>query len=686
MKPETLIGKTIGQYEIVSLIGQGGMAVVYRARQMSPRRDVAMKVVATALSENEHFLERFNREVEVIASLEHAHIVPVHEHGTTPEGITYLTMRLMRGGTLAERIKSGGALPAADIARILNQIGAALDHAHANHVIHRDLKPNNILLDEQGNAYLADFGLARIVAEDERLQKALTETGSFLGTPAYISPEQVETGRASKSSDIYSLGVILYEMLTGRPPFSAESAFKLMQAHVSERAPLIHRFRPGLPNAVEGVVERVLDKMPTRRYQTATDLAQDFSAAIQATTAVVQERPPLPGHADTTLLSATTPNAPSPLVSLTGSSPTLRRPARARLFAAGAGVAALLIMALVVGLLTLTRAPGGAAYATPGSVDEAQRPATGVPADLTFTPEDLQSAQGRLQGAFIGVMPCTLETGFHASLARSFVTRASALGLPTRVENPNGEKFRQPAILDQFIVQGAKAIFICPIDFHILMPSIKAAQEAGIFIMTTGDEPLGERTIVFTITNEQMGKAVGEYTAQYINANLGGTAQVMILNYPPAPATLIRGNAMEQALRDNAPNATLVGSWPGGLSENGRKSMQEALAAFPNLNVIMSINDAGAFGAVQTLAEMGKRPDEVLIFSVDAEPEAQRKIQNGEYFVASFDNDPVLAGQLAAEASVKMLAGKIVPKQVFLPGQMVTRETLRATPLPSATP
>ncbi|MFN8417793.1 MAG: serine/threonine-protein kinase [Anaerolineae bacterium] len=260
MKPDSLIGRIVGQYEISSLLGQGGMAVVYRARQHAMKRDVAMKVVLDTYTEDPTFMERFDREVEVIASLEHPHIVPVIEHGTTNDGVIYLTMRYIKGGTLSERVRREGKLPIEDISRILTQIGSALDYAHSRGVIHRDLKPNNILLDEQGDAYLADFGLARLVESDDRLKKNLTETGTLLGTPTYIAPEQIEEGRADHRSDIYSLGVILFELLTGRPPFVSDSAFKLMQAHVSEQPPKVRSLREGLPASLEAVLSFALER------------------------------------------------------------------------------------------------------------------------------------------------------------------------------------------------------------------------------------------------------------------------------------------------------------------------------------------------------------------------------------------------------------------------------------------
>ncbi|MFN8417792.1 MAG: sugar ABC transporter substrate-binding protein [Anaerolineae bacterium] len=349
-----------------------------------------------------------------------------------------------------------------------------------------------------------------------------------------------------------------------------------------------------------------------------------------------------------------------------------------RLFTAG-------IVTVVVVLLGLFGLASQMASRTPKAVDESERPLTGSPNDLFFTDDQLAIARNQLQGSFIGVVPCTLTTAYHASLARAVITRANALGLQTRVIDSENDRSLQPAIVDRFVVEGAKAIFVCPLDFSSLMPSLQAAQEAGVKVMTTGDVPLGKGTVVLSITNERMGSAIGEYAAKYINENLGGKAQVMVLDYPPVPFTVDRAQAMEKALLAAAPGATIVGRWIGGLSANGEKSMQEALQDFPDINVILSINDAGAFGAVKALQAAGKQPVDVAIFSVDAEPEAKRMIRDNEYFVASFDNDPVYAGTLAIDAAVKMLGGGITPQQVLLPGQVYTKE-VAAQETPIATP
>src|SRR5215831_16131584 len=208
--PKRLVGKKIGQYEIISLLGEGGMATVYRAHQSAMNRDVALKVVSNVLAMDSNFEKRFNREVELIARLDHAHIVPVHEHGTTADGTIYLSMRYLKGGTLSELIRRENPLPLEKVSLILNHIASALDFAHQQGFLHRDIKPSNILLDDQGNAYLTDFGLARMIAPDTL--NALTAPDTLLGTPKYLSPEQVNQSKLDARSDIYSLGVVLYEM------------------------------------------------------------------------------------------------------------------------------------------------------------------------------------------------------------------------------------------------------------------------------------------------------------------------------------------------------------------------------------------------------------------------------------------------------------------------------------------
>ncbi|MCZ7546491.1 MAG: serine/threonine protein kinase [Anaerolineae bacterium] len=266
--------RQLGQYEIIEELGHGGMSTVYRARQASMGREVAIKVLAAELAREKGFMERFTKEVQLIALLEHPHILPVIDYGET-NGAAYLVMRFLQGGSLSDRIKQG-PFSLSEANAMLNQIASALDYAHRRGVIHRDLKPSNILMDKDGNCYLTDFGIAKIAHIDD----GLTTTGHVMGTPAYMSPEQGLGLPINGRADIYALGLILYEMLVRRRPFTADSPPALIFQHVYHPPPRPTVLNPDLPQAVEEVVLKALAKRPEERYQTPMDLANAFDYAL----------------------------------------------------------------------------------------------------------------------------------------------------------------------------------------------------------------------------------------------------------------------------------------------------------------------------------------------------------------------------------------------------------------------
>jgi serine/threonine protein kinase len=286
MNAEALIGTVLGTCTLQKLIGQGGMGAVFLAQQSRPRRQVAVKVLLpmTPLSPNQlvAFLERFRRETDAAASLEHPNITPVHEYGER-DGLAYLVMPYINGGTLRDELEREGPLPLEKVVSYLDQIAAALDFAHEGGVIHRDIKPANILMTAEGRLLLTDFGLVKIVAEGQAPQVRLTGPGAPVGTPDYMAPEQVIGEEVDARADLYSLGIILFQMITGTTPFQGETPMQIAAQHLQIPPPSPQMLRPDLPLAAEQVVLRALAKRPADRYPRAQDLANAFRVALAGT-------------------------------------------------------------------------------------------------------------------------------------------------------------------------------------------------------------------------------------------------------------------------------------------------------------------------------------------------------------------------------------------------------------------
>jgi Protein kinase domain len=267
-------GQQVAGYRIDDQLASGGMGVVYRATQLSLGRTVALKVLAPHLSTDPEFVERFRQEAALQARLEHPGIVTVYEAEESEEGL-FLAMQLVEGSDLKRLILSGELSPERAL-RLLAQVAAALDAAHEAGLIHRDVKPQNVLVDSGDRAYLADFGLTKSSGS-----RGITRTGAYLGSLDYVSPEQVRGEPVTSASDRYALAAVLYECLAGELPFARETEAALLFAHVSEPPPRVSERRPELPAAVDDVLARGLAKDPAGRYPTATQLIRDAQAALE---------------------------------------------------------------------------------------------------------------------------------------------------------------------------------------------------------------------------------------------------------------------------------------------------------------------------------------------------------------------------------------------------------------------
>ena len=333
-------GQTIGAYRIIHQIGQGGMATVYKVYHAAMDRYVAIKVLPRQLAESPEFTGRFQQEARIIANLEHAHILPVHDYGEA-DGVTYLVMRFMDAGTLKEKMQAG-ALPINGVDRLFTQLADALEYAHTKGVIHRDLKPSNVLVDARGSVFLTDFGIAKLLESSSQF----TGTGAMVGTPAYMSPEQAQGTKVDQRTDIYALGIILYEMVTGRVPFEAETPLAVILKHLNEPLPLPSVVKPDISSSIERILLKALAKNPEDRYATVHEFVDAWKNALsEADTLRVVAPPviisPTPG-AET--VSGPTPTIASPTPS---EMPAQPRPAkRPRWMWVAAGIAGLCVVCI----------------------------------------------------------------------------------------------------------------------------------------------------------------------------------------------------------------------------------------------------------------------------------------------------------------------------------------------------
>jgi len=358
---DSRIGTLVAGYRIESLIGRGGMSVVYLARHEGLERSAALKLLAPELAENEAFRQRFIRESRMAAGLDHPNVIPVYDAGEA-DGLLYIAMRFVRGSDLKTLLAEEGALGLSDVVRVMDQLGAALDAAHSEGLVHRDVKPANVLLSPAtpparvGHLYLADFGLTKKSLSGS----GITKSGQFVGTIDYVAPEQIRSEAVDGRTDVYSAGCVLYECLTGEQPYVRDTEVAVMFAHLNDPPPRPSAVRPEIPPALDAVVERAMAKAADKRYRSAGDLGRAAHDPLRPALAPERE--------------ALVPRDPG----------AARRRKRALL--GGAGVALVAVIALIVAL-----------FARKGSPGPAGGPTTIVSASSSTSPTLLTRFQGLLE-------------------------------------------------------------------------------------------------------------------------------------------------------------------------------------------------------------------------------------------------------------------------------------------------
>lgn len=261
-----------GRYEIVSLVGAGAMGIVYKAHDQELKVDVALKVLRSDLATDPRFVERFRRELLLARQVVHRNVVRIYDISES-DGVRFLTMTFVEGESLLDLLERDGPVAVERATQFVQQLADALQHAHDAGVIHRDLKPGNILIGSDGSAYITDFGVARSVGRSE-----LTRAGAVVGTPDYLSPEQVAGDPVDHRGDIYALGLVFYEMLTGKLPFTGDSQEEILAQRLTGRVRDVRHTGRDVPRFVRAAIARCLERQPSRRYQQARELAADLSS------------------------------------------------------------------------------------------------------------------------------------------------------------------------------------------------------------------------------------------------------------------------------------------------------------------------------------------------------------------------------------------------------------------------
>ncbi len=728
MSTDGFIGRQIGDYTIQHRIGRGGMAFVYQAHQKSVDRYVALKIILLQDDNDANFKRRFAQEARLAASLEHLHILPVYGYGFVENEFAYIAMRLMRGGTLNTWVNQTDRNidRAADI---FLQIASALAYAHSQGVIHRDLKPSNLMFDHADNAFLADFGLAKLVESSQ----GFTQSGNIVGTPAYISPEQLRGDPIDHRADIYSMGILLYHMLTGITPFetAGSTVASIIYAHLEKPPAPARTIRPEISHEVDQVILKALAKDPADRYPNMLEMANALNVALGRSgtlnfakdvlvTDVREKADLLASDAEMnplTELGKIKTDDLKPLsqdVSNTtkadGFGTTIlqirdeprknNRWGSAALLAVSFTGLTIAILAFI-SLLSLRREmlendatqTAESMFMNTSSIltspIQVLAGVNGSSEAYVPSPQEIASASHYFDetGGFLALVTCTQETEYHAVQTREIVELAEEYGLPIRIYDSDGDRYREVTQIERARAEGAKAFIICPLDFELLTSTLESLQavDTPLVQLASGVPTYGG--VVIAGDDYQMGYVAGHAGGEIFTSETDQPARALILDYPTIPLLVNRARGLQEGFLSLIPDVEFVGSAPGGTRENGYEAVQSFLEQGEDFNVILSINDAGAFGAIDALNDAEIDPSSVMIFSVDAENLARQYIRDGYYMRASVEINRQQFSIAAVNVMVKLLAGSSVAEVVIVPpGLAINENYLRQSDLQTETP
>lgn len=562
---------------------------------------------------------RFEREARVIARLEHPHIVPLYHFDVNEDGRAYLVLRYMRGGSLADVLKRQGALNLAQFERIARQVAEALDYAHAHGVIHRDLKPSNILLDEEDNAYLADFGLARLM----EISIEVSHHAPFIGTPTYAAPEQLQDHRVDHRADLYAYAVVLYHALTGRPPFlpSENGMMALIYHHLHDLPPPPSSLNPQLPPAIDALFLQALAKHPGERYPSARRMVSDLCAALN--------------------LSPTWHTSP--------------RKRRAPLAVFSVGVIAVVAVLFMLSLRPFAPAPFEAQLLV-GEV--------GATHDALPTDDETANARNRLGGGFIAYLACSQGDGYVREIQEAMERRAGEYRLPLRVYNANLDPILYTAQIQAAWGEGARAFIACYLSSATsALATLQEAYQAGIPIVFLSATTFPNSANIEAVSTDT-GRALGETAGTVINRDMAGEARAVILYYGATANALEIRDAMLTGLFQSGAEVEIVATYPV-MWENDIPGVIDALRGL-DFDIIVTLNQRFGAPLADALATAGYDPGDIAVVSLIADDRTRDYMREGFFLRGGAELNISMMGQVAVDAAVKLLGGGALPQTIRL--------------------
>ena len=518
-----LSGQYIGRYHILEQLGQGGMAVVYKAYDTRLEREAAVKVIrmqSFAPDVVEHMRKRFEREAKSLARLEHPNIVPIYDYGEF-EGSPYLVMRFINGGTLKHQ--TGRPMPYSNAAHLLAPMARALAYAHSQNVIHRDVKPANILITSGGEPMLSDFGVAKILESEEG--NTLTGTGVGIGTPEYMAPEQWEN-KVSPQTDIYALGVVFYEMVTGRKPYTADTPAAVYKMQLMDPLPRPRTFVPGLPEQVEWILFKSLAKKPEDRYATMDEMAAALEKlASKVDTPPVQVRTP-------PVMATTAPHVRDEITRDQLVEPQAGKSAQKKgglpWVWIGVGAAVFLTLGILLTVVGMWAAGQALAKPAPAAVVIPTAAPTDTPAAVRAAPTDVSALSAPAAGKIpVGIVLPSKDEPRWIQDQTSFQNALNASGYDVQVLFSQNDIAREKANVESLISQGIKVLILCPQDATAAAAAADEAAAAGVKVISYDRLIRDTKNVDYYVTFDSL--TVGRIQAQYLVDHAKGKGEPLYL-------------------------------------------------------------------------------------------------------------------------------------------------------------